>query len=203
MASTEINKRYAACRSYPELLFVPKAVADKELLAVAKFRSSHRMPVVTWLHPRTGASLTRCSQPMVGLLNHKSKEDAAFVAALIAAAPRSDGKLVMLDPRPSANASANKLRGGGVEDLGAYRGCTLEFGDIENIHVVRTNLSKVFKLCRRSARKYGASLPDTFTVQFLETGWPQQVRVLYSVCVCVCFASSGVTFCVFHVPLQS
>ena len=176
LSPLEINKRYAACRSYPELLFVPKAVSDKELQAVAKFRSSHRMAVVTWLHPRTGASLTRCSQPLVGLLNHKSKEDAAFVAALIAAAPRSDGKLVMLDPRPSANASANKLRGGGVEDLGAYRGCTLEFGDIENIHVVRTNLSKVFKLCRRSARKNGASLPDTFTVQFLETGWPQQVR---------------------------
>ena len=83
----------------------------------------------------------------------------------------------MLDPRPSTNASANKLRGGGVEDLGAYKGCTLEFGDIENIHVVRTNLMKVFKLCRRTARD-GPEFPPTFTVQFYETGWPQQLLTI-------------------------
>jgi hypothetical protein len=58
---------------YPELLVVPAAITDEQLLAVAKFRSRARIPVFVWKHQSKPSTLSRCSQPSVGLLGHKSK----------------------------------------------------------------------------------------------------------------------------------
>ncbi len=60
--------------SYPEVLLEPASVTDDVLMAVSRYRSRARIPTVVWQHPRTFASLSRCSQPKVGLLGNKSKE---------------------------------------------------------------------------------------------------------------------------------
>lgn len=53
------------CESYPRFLVVPNDMSTAELLSCAEFRSSRRLPVVTWLGSNGKVSLWRCSQPKV------------------------------------------------------------------------------------------------------------------------------------------
>jgi hypothetical protein len=59
-----------------------------------------------WRHA-DGPTLTRCSQPLVGMGKKRSFDDESIVAAL--------GPVVLVDSRPIANAMANKLAGAGSE----------------------------------------------------------------------------------------
>lgn len=55
------------------------------------------------------------------------------------------GLVEIFDARPLLNARTNKLKGGGYEDCGpnsAYTNCKILFGDIDNIHVVRSAFEK-------------------------------------------------------------
>ena len=78
----------------------------------------------------------------------------------------------------------------GVEDLSAYKGCSLEFGDIENIHVVRSNLGKLFKLIRKCIAKSGATLPADIHTLYAQTGW----YVLPISCLLTKSLTGGVSF---------
>ena len=44
---------------------VPKESED--LKKVASYRTKNRFPVLSWVHPETGAALIRSSQPTVGI----------------------------------------------------------------------------------------------------------------------------------------
>lgn len=67
--------------TYPTALIVP-ARADRELLLqCAEFRANGRIPLLAWVHRRTGASLFRCSQPKVGKQG-RSLADEAYCAML-------------------------------------------------------------------------------------------------------------------------
>lgn len=63
----DVNKYYAVCPTYPFLLVVPRNLSDEHIIKVSRERSACRLPVLTWVHPTNGASLTRSSQPMVGI----------------------------------------------------------------------------------------------------------------------------------------
>lgn len=59
------------------------------------------------------------------------------------------GFVEIFDARPLLNARTNKLKNGGYEDCGhsaAYQNCSIFFGDIDNIHVVRESFEKVFDI---------------------------------------------------------
>jgi hypothetical protein len=57
------NSAYKLCGSYPALLAVPATVDDAALVEASHFRTSCRLPTLTWLNPANPASsLTRCSQ---------------------------------------------------------------------------------------------------------------------------------------------
>lgn len=60
------NAQYALCASYPFLTVVPATITDETLTACAKFRSCGRFPAISWIGP-SGATLSRCSQPLVGM----------------------------------------------------------------------------------------------------------------------------------------
>lgn len=64
---TKINENYELCDSYPQILAVPAQATDDDLRAVANFRSRGRIPVLSWIHPESQATITRCSQPLVGV----------------------------------------------------------------------------------------------------------------------------------------
>ncbi|XP_052753763.1 myotubularin-related protein 2 isoform X2 [Galleria mellonella] len=143
---TRINDKYEVCDSYPAVWAVPTAATDDLLRSVAAFRSRGRIPVLSWIHPSSQATITRCSQPLVGVSGKRSREDERYVQ-LIMDANAQGNKLYIMDARPSANAIANKAKGGGYESEDAYQTAELVFLDIHNIHVMRESLRKLKELC--------------------------------------------------------
>lgn len=65
------SSQYRLCPTYPHLLCVPAKVYDNELVQVAAYRSKGRLPALSWIHPRTMATITRCSQPRVTIFVHR------------------------------------------------------------------------------------------------------------------------------------
>uniref|UniRef100_A0A668AWD0 Phosphatidylinositol-3,5-bisphosphate 3-phosphatase MTMR2 n=1 Tax=Myripristis murdjan TaxID=586833 RepID=A0A668AWD0_9TELE len=139
---TKVNDHYELCDTYPSTLVVPVNIPDEELKRVAAFRAKGRIPVLSWIHPESQATVTRCSQPMVGVNGKRSKEDEKYLQAIMDANAQSH-KLFIFDARPSVNAAANKMKGGGYESEDAYQNAELVFLDIHNIHVMRESLRKL------------------------------------------------------------
>ncbi|GLD46954.1 myotubularin-related protein 2 [Lates japonicus] len=139
---TKINDHYEMCDTYPSTLAVPVNIPDEELKRVAAFRAKGRIPVLSWIHPESQATVTRCSQPMVGVNGKRSKEDEKYLQSIMDVNAQSH-KLFIFDARPSVNAAANKMKGGGYESEDAYQNAELVFLDIHNIHVMRESLRKL------------------------------------------------------------
>ncbi|XP_035034558.1 myotubularin-related protein 2 isoform X1 [Hippoglossus stenolepis] len=139
---TKINDHFELCDTYPSTLAVPVNIPDEEVKRVAAFRAKGRIPVLSWIHPESQATVTRCSQPMVGINGKRSKEDEKYLQSIMDANAQSH-KLFIFDARPSVNAAANKMKGGGYESEDAYQNAELVFLDIHNIHVMRESLRKL------------------------------------------------------------
>ncbi|VDL86874.1 unnamed protein product [Schistocephalus solidus] len=93
-----VNEDYSFCDTYPSLLAVPVDVSDDLLIQSAPHRANFRVPVLSWLHPESRASLTRASQPMVGLQNRRNSADEQLVE-LIRTANANTSDLLILDAR--------------------------------------------------------------------------------------------------------
>ncbi|XP_043095713.1 myotubularin-related protein 2 isoform X1 [Puntigrus tetrazona] len=139
---SKVNDHYELCDSYPAALFVPVTITDEELRRVSGFRAKGRFPVLSWIHPESQAAVVRASQPMVGQNSRRCKEDEKLLQAIMDANAQSH-KLFIFDARPSVNAAANKMKGGGFESEDAYQNAELVFLDIHNIHVMRESLRKL------------------------------------------------------------
>ncbi|XP_070552513.1 phosphatidylinositol-3,5-bisphosphate 3-phosphatase MTMR2-like isoform X2 [Ptychodera flava] len=143
---SKLNENYDFCDTYPAVLAVPAAADEDELRRVAAFRSRNRIPVLSWIHPESQATITRCSQPMVGVGGKRSKDDEKYIQHILDANAQSH-KLVIMDARPSVNAMANKAKGGGYESEETYQNAEVVFLDIHNIHVMRESLRKLKDIC--------------------------------------------------------
>ncbi|XP_066920210.1 myotubularin-related protein 2-like [Clytia hemisphaerica] len=140
---TELNKDYRLCDTYPAVLAVPHQISDEEVQKCATCRSKSRFPVLSWLHPSNNASITRCSQPNVGVGGvRRNKDDEKYISAILEANLQCH-KLFIMDARPKINAVANQAKGGGYEDIEKYQNTELVFLDIANIHVMRDSLRKL------------------------------------------------------------
>eukprot|EP01087_Luapelamoeba_hula_P014756 TRINITY_DN4373_c0_g2_i5.p1 TRINITY_DN4373_c0_g2~~TRINITY_DN4373_c0_g2_i5.p1 ORF type:complete len:1345 (+),score=248.25 TRINITY_DN4373_c0_g2_i5:1355-5389(+) len=143
-----INKDYKMCPTYPGVLCTVKDMAYGELLTVSKYRSKGRIPVLSWIHPTTGAVLTRSSQPLVGMGKRQAEDE-----KLLHVIRKSNGKsrhLHIIDARPKANAAANKTMGGGYEMTQSYDSCHIYFMGIENIHKMRESRNALFNMLKDS-----------------------------------------------------
>eukprot|EP00607_Mallomonas_marina_P001879 CAMPEP_0182426618 /NCGR_PEP_ID=MMETSP1167-20130531/13131_1 /TAXON_ID=2988 /ORGANISM="Mallomonas Sp, Strain CCMP3275" /LENGTH=617 /DNA_ID=CAMNT_0024608195 /DNA_START=275 /DNA_END=2125 /DNA_ORIENTATION=+ len=142
---TDINASYGLCDTYPPLLWVPLNVADPVISEGASFRSKGRIPVLSWWSNVTKCSLTRSSQPMVGMGTKRSEAD-EYLLAEIAVLRSSDvaastGKgLLVCDARPHINAFANLMAGMGTEPESNYTECQVVYLNIANIHVMRESM---------------------------------------------------------------
>ncbi|KAF5307354.1 hypothetical protein FQR65_LT07071 [Abscondita terminalis] len=143
---TKINENYEVCDSYPAVWAIPAQALDEEVRMVASFRSRGRIPVLSWIHTESQATITRCSQPLVGVSGKRCREDERYIQLIMDANAQSH-KMFIMDARPSANAIANKAKGGGYESEDAYQNAELIFLDIHNIHVMRESLRKLKELC--------------------------------------------------------
>jgi myotubularin-related protein 1/2 len=63
---SRVNEKYELSDTYPSVVAVPFAASDDLLKDVAAFRSRGRIPVLSWIHPVSHATITRSSQPQVG-----------------------------------------------------------------------------------------------------------------------------------------
>ncbi|KAG8766032.1 hypothetical protein FRC12_007126, partial [Ceratobasidium sp. 428] len=162
---TDINKDYSFCPTYPATLIVPARISDATLSYAAKYRSKARIPALSYLHWGNFATITRCSQPMVGLTNNRSVQDEKLIEAIFQShysahsvyAGPPDGRArsssspvygatpanLVIDARPTTNAMANAAKGAGTENMENYKEATKVYLGIDNIHVMRDSLAKV------------------------------------------------------------
>lgn len=78
---SEINQNYEYSKTYPSTLCVPRSVSDNLLKYGGVFRSKCRIPALTYLHSN-GGSITRSSQPMVGIQGKRNPQDERLVSAI-------------------------------------------------------------------------------------------------------------------------
>ncbi|CAF3386447.1 unnamed protein product [Rotaria sp. Silwood1] len=143
---TEINHDYKLSPSYPNICVVPASITDEEVHEVAKFRSYKRFPTIVWRHTN-GAVIARTSQPEVGWLFWRSKEDEKMIQAIMNACKITiqdsttqeinSNRLLILDARSYTAALANRAKGGGFEHPPYYSDCDVQFMNLPNIHVIR------------------------------------------------------------------
>lgn len=79
---SRINESYSICSTYPALLVVPESIDDDQLSQASLFRSRGRLPALSWRHPHNFCSLTRSSQPLVGLGQNRSYFDELLLDAI-------------------------------------------------------------------------------------------------------------------------
>ena len=152
---SDINAEYTFCSSYPRRWIVPKTASDLLLQKVAKFRSKGRLPVATYLYKANATAMFRSAQPLVGITSNRSEEDESYLQLLSQTATKLNfgetPTLYIVDARPKVNAVGNKFRGAGYESVGKggnYVNCQLEFVNIQNIHVMRTSVKQLHKVCQ-------------------------------------------------------
>lgn len=80
---SDINHDYSYSPTYPSVLVVPSTVSDNVLKHGGSYRSKVRIPALTYLHPINNCSITRSSQPLVGLFKGKrNPQDERLVQAI-------------------------------------------------------------------------------------------------------------------------
>lgn len=77
----------------------------------------------------------------MGLMGKRITDDEDMILE-IGKTGREDNQMynsqcIIYDARPKISATANRIKGGGYEDLRNYRNSELVFCDIDNIHEVR------------------------------------------------------------------
>uniref|UniRef100_A0A3Q3XK48 Uncharacterized protein n=1 Tax=Mola mola TaxID=94237 RepID=A0A3Q3XK48_MOLML len=138
---SKINSSYELCDTYPSIVVIPTNITDEDIKRVAVFRAKHRIPVLSWIHPESQATIVRSSQPLVGPSNRRCKEDECFLQIIMDANAQSH-KLTIFDARQSI-AVTNKAKDGGLESKSFYPNIELTFLEIPNIHVMRESLRKM------------------------------------------------------------
>ncbi|KAJ1657691.1 phosphatidylinositol-3-phosphatase ymr1 [Dispira simplex] len=161
---TRANADYQLCSTYPKVLVVPRRISDRVIQYAAKYRSKQRFPVLTYVHRKNQATITRSSQPMVGLKQNRSIQDEKLVECIFTMPTLGDGEQtsgivqtnnMIVDARPTTNAVVNMAVGAGTENVEHYKRCRKVYMDIDNIHVMRESLSRLVDAVQES------SLTDT------------------------------------------
>ncbi|XP_028570256.2 phosphatidylinositol-3-phosphate phosphatase MTMR1 isoform X4 [Podarcis muralis] len=170
---SKINSTYEFCDTYPAVLVVPASVKDDDLSRVAAFRAKGRVPVLSWIHPESQATITRCSQPLVGPNDKRCKEDEKYLQTIMDANAQSH-KLFIFDARQNSVADTNKTKGGGYESESAYPNVELVFLEIPNIHVMRESLRKLKEIV------YPTIDESRWLSNVESTHWLEYIRMLLS-----------------------
>lgn len=173
---------YSKFPTYPQHVVIPACISDETMEQVAAYRSSKRVPAVVFIHPTTGTSLSRCSQPRSGF-SKTCEADQDLVKSIWRANPQytditgenmttdsGSQTMLILDARSRAAATANLVVGGGYEGIAGYGKCSLEFAGIANIHAVRESFLALHSLCSENK--------ITETMEVLSTQWYSHIHTI-------------------------
>ncbi|KAF8319412.1 phosphatases II, partial [Clavulina sp. PMI_390] len=209
---TDVNKDYSICPTYPARLVVPAKISDSTLSYGAKYRSKGRIPALVYLHWNNQASssslgntdrsniasITRSSQPTVGLTNSRSIQDEKLVEAVfqshhMAASPYATvpspkpsqvygatSTNIIIDARSASAGVANVARGGGTENMDYYKEGKKVYLGIENIHAMRDSLKIVADTLREADTIIsGSDTPSVLDRQALRrSGWLKHLSAI-------------------------
>ena len=64
--------------------------------------------LLSWIHPESQATITRCSQPQIGVTGKRSRDDERYLQIILDANAHAH-KLSIMDARSNLNAVANKV----------------------------------------------------------------------------------------------
>uniref|UniRef100_A0A3B5LAR8 Myotubularin phosphatase domain-containing protein n=1 Tax=Xiphophorus couchianus TaxID=32473 RepID=A0A3B5LAR8_9TELE len=106
---SKLNLHYELCDTYPSILVLPNNMTEEDTERVASFRAKRRLPVLSWIHPESQAAVVRCSQPLVGPLDSRCKEDERFLQIVMDANAQSH-KLTVFDSRQTSEALSSKVQ---------------------------------------------------------------------------------------------
>lgn len=88
---------------------MPALISDNTLNYASKYRSKARIPVLTYLHPVNDCSISRSSQPLVGVRNNRSIQDEKLLAAIFSTTrPRRPSSTEISSPPPEDDISSPK-----------------------------------------------------------------------------------------------
>ncbi|KAJ7172226.1 protein-tyrosine phosphatase-like protein [Mycena filopes] len=159
---TDINKDYSFSPTYPSRLVVPTRISDATLQYASKYRSKCRIPVLSYLHWANYGSITRSSQPMVGITQNRSVQDEKLIESIFQThhspeSRASSGPVygatstnLIIDARPTINAMGNTAKGAGTENMDHYKDSKKVYLGIDSIHVMRESLAKVVEALREA-----------------------------------------------------
>ncbi|KAF2078075.1 hypothetical protein CYY_000626 [Polysphondylium violaceum] len=184
---SDANHNFFVCDTYPALIGVPESINDEQLKSVAQFRSKGRIPSLSYRHWSNKCSITRCSQPKVGIGKNRSEDDEILLNAIrctstakaesggssSSSSSNKDRKLYILDARPYANAVGNRAKGAGWEVMANYPGCVIEFLNIANIHAMRNSLNKIKESSVSSLAK-----EDSWYSSIESSGWMNHIKLV-------------------------
>ncbi|KAL1947939.1 hypothetical protein VTO73DRAFT_13663 [Trametes versicolor] len=168
---TDINKDYSLSPTYPARLVVPTRISDTTIQYAAKFRSKCRIPALTYLHWANYGSITRSSQPMVGLTNNRSIQDEKLIESIFQTHHNPESRVsagpvygatatnLIIDARPTTNAMANTAKGAGTENMDHYKDAKKAYLGIDHIHTMREALARVVEALRGTEIMQTASAP--------------------------------------------
>ncbi|KAG6817807.1 hypothetical protein H0H87_003215 [Tephrocybe sp. NHM501043] len=172
---TDINKDYSFCPTYPSRFVVPTRISDTTLQYASKYRSKCRIPILSYLHWANYGSITRSSQPMVGITQNRSIQDEKLIEAIFQTHISPDTRAsnapvygatttnLIIDARPTVNAVANSAKGAGTENMDHYKESKKVYLGIDHIHAMRESLGKVVEALREADNllaSINTDLPD-------------------------------------------
>ena len=172
-----VNKDFSLCETYPEFLIAPKNIVDSQLKAAAQYRTKSRLPIMAYYYmgniddnTNYVPTIWRSAQNKGGIMGSKKNE---CDISLIKSIKDMSKNLYIYDCRPKLNAMANRLNGGGYENMDHYDNVDLTFCEIDNIHKARSALNNLYSLCLSDKinenNKFWASVDSTgwFTFVYL------------------------------------
>lgn len=120
-------------------------------------------------------SITRSSQPMVGITQNRSVQDEKLIEAIFQSHWSPESRVsntnvygatptnLIIDARPTVNAVANTAKGAGTENMDYYKEGKKVYLGIDHIHTMRESLAKVVEALREADQLLASinqDLPD-------------------------------------------
>ena len=171
----DANKNFSLCETYPEFLIAPKNITDQQLRPPSQYRTKGRLPIMAYYYmgniddnSNYVPTIWRSAQNKGGIMGSKKNDDDIN---LIKSIKDMSKNLLIYDCRPRLNAMANRLNGGGFENMDHYDNIDFTFCEIDNIHKARNSLNGMYSLCLSEKindnNKFWASIDSTGWLTFV------------------------------------
>lgn len=92
--------------TYPAIIPVPSSISDNTLNYAGRYRSRARIPALTYFHPVNNCTITRSSQPLVGVRQNRSIQDEKLLSTIFLTS-RSERPLAAFSQTPEKESNSS------------------------------------------------------------------------------------------------